>query len=87
MVKNGAEAHGVVFPIKDFNYSDIELLSNEEIEKRYLEYMGTKCNTLFIDTTRLPKKMRVCFNEFGFDRVIVFSDFVNADDGQKVAEI
>ena len=56
MVKNGAEAHGVVFPIKDFDYSDIELLSNEEIEKRYLEYMGTKCNTLFIDTTKLPKK-------------------------------
>ena len=56
VVKNGAEAHGVVFPIKDFDYSDIELLSNEEIEKRYLEYMGTKCNTLFIDTTKLPKK-------------------------------
>lgn len=28
-----AEAHGVVFPIKDFDYSDIELLFNEEIKK------------------------------------------------------
>lgn len=40
VVKNGteeieflAEAHGVIFPIKDFDYSDIELLFNEEIEK------------------------------------------------------
>ena len=94
MVKNNteeieflAETHGVVFPIKVSDFSSIELLSDEEIEKRYLEYMGTECNTLFVDKTKLPKKMRVCFNEFGFDRVIVFSDFVNADDGQKVAEI
>ena len=94
MIKNNteeieflAEAHGVVFPIKDFDYSDIELLSNEEVEKRYLEYMGIKCNTLFIDKTKLPRKMRVCFDEFGFDRVIVFSDFVNANDEQKITEI
>lgn len=82
-----AEAHGVVFPIKVSDFSSIELLSDEEIEEKYLEYMGTECNTLFIDKTKLPRKMRVCFNEFGFDRVIVFSDFVNADDGQKIAEI
>lgn len=94
VVKNGteeiellAEAHGVVFPIKVSDFSSIELLSDEEIEEKYLEYMGTECNTLFIDKTKLPRKMRVCFNEFGFDRVIVFSDFVNANDGQKIAEI
>lgn len=44
VVKNGteeieflAEAHGVIFPIKVSDYSDIELLSDEEIEKKYFE--------------------------------------------------